>query len=203
MHDGDVSSQVSGAHGFQKQQCARAKEIGAVPILNAACKEDPAHLGRDFNAVNLDITDFDPHTDVKLTDLRNFVQGNLLEASSIFGAGQFGMVVLGEFLEHCVYDAARQVLRELHKVLRDDGFIATTFPLDDRPKGKQHAEKHLIVTVPGETGHDITVWHQTVWSDEMLVTLFAETSFKEVSRTPLRYGFGSDGGGWGLVLEKR
>lgn len=193
---------MSSAHTFQKKMCEDAIERGRVPILNAACKEDPAHLGRDFNAINLDITDYDPHTKTKLPDLKNYKQGDILEAGSLFEAGFFGSIVLGEFIEHCVYDAAAKALTELHKVLKSDGFMVLTFPLDARPKHVQHAKHHLVVTVEGDTGHDITVWHQTVWTDEMLTKLFEATGFKEASRTALHYGF-CVGGGWGITLEKR
>lgn len=194
---------MSGAHKFQRKLCQHAIEHNRVPILNAACKEDPAKLGLDYDAINLDITDYDPHTKVKLTDLKNYKQGNILEASSIFEPETFGMIVLGEFIEHCVFEAAAKALTELRAVLNGDGFMVLTFPLDSRPPGKQHAKHHLVVTVEGETGHDITVWHQTVWEDDMLAALFEETGFKETSRTKLHYGFCADRGGWGLTLEKR
>ena len=62
----------------------------------------------------------------------------------------------------------------------------------------------MKVWVEGETGHDITVWHQTWWTDEMLAELFAETGFEEIDRKMLGYGFVGHGDpeGWGITLVK-
>lgn len=186
---------------FQRNVCGLAVETKQTPILNAACKEDPAKLGKDFNAINFDLMDYDAHTKTKLKDLRNFVQGDILDAAEIFEAEFFGCIVLGEFIEHCVPSAALKALQELARVLKPDGFLALTFPLDGRPKERQHAKHHLKVYLEGESGHDITVWHQTVWTDEMLSKLFEEAGLKETRREELHYGFCE--GGWGITLEKR
>jgi len=176
------------------------------PILNVACKEDPAKLGKSFGATNLDIETFCTQTKTNLPQkVPNFINGNVLEMSSIFTPGFYKLIVVGEFIEHCVVHCAVQALTECHKVLSDDGLLVLTFPLDDRPPEQQHAADQLRVIVPGETGTDITVWHQTVWTDEMLGGLFLRTGFREIERQTLSYGFvgPKDPQGWGIILEKQ
>ena len=61
----------------------------------------------------------------------------------------------------------------------------------------------MKIWVTGETGADITVAHQTVWTDAMLEKLFAEIGFTEIKRTELHYGFiKHKPAGWGLLLAK-
>lgn len=196
------------AHEYQRSACefyCTGAGPDRLPILNAACKEDPAKIGHHFNAVNLDIWDFDEQTKKKLPEVvKNFVQGDVLDMQ--FEDGHFGVVVLGEFLEHCTIPAARRALFECRRVLADEGYLALTFPLDDRAPEAQHGKHLLKIIVEGETGHDITVWHQTVWEDEMLEGLLDDTGpWKVIQRRPLGYGFirgRRDPQGWGITLQK-
>ncbi len=191
---------MNAAHRWQRKGCEDAPK----PILNAACKEDPAHLGGDYGAINLDIWTFDEQTKIPLSQIPNFQQGDVLDMKA-FEDGHFGTIVLGEFLEHCVPAVAKVALLECKRVLKDDGRFVITFPLDGRPAKAQHAEKLLKVIVEGETGHDITVWHQTVWEEDMILPLFEECGFEVVSRESIPYGFISpkrDPEGWGYILKK-
>lgn len=197
------------AHGWQREQCKSARMDGLTSgtpfadfkILNIACKEDPAALGARFGAVNLDIQEYDPQTGTDLRKIPNFVHGNALELPEKW-TGLFHVVVLGEFIEHCVFDAARKALREAVRVARKDGKVVVTFPLDSRPPEAQHAPEEIRTLVEGETGHDITVCHQTVWTDMMLSRLFVEAGVREVLREPLVYEFLDTRRptGWGVVL---
>lgn len=189
------------AHTYQQNFCKN----GATPILNAACKEDPAKLGKLYGAFNLDIWDKCQHTNIDLRSLPNFVQGDVCNMT-MFEDEFFGTVVLGEFLEHCKVPAAARALKEVRRVLKPDGFVVVTFPLDPRPPERQHSKHHLKVYLEGESGEDFTVWHQTVWEDDMLVKLFEETGFQEVRRSALVYSFVGalrNPNGWGMVLEKK
>jgi len=190
---------MNAAHRWQRAGCEKA----AAPILNAACKEDPAKLGRDYNAINLDIWTFDEQTNKQLSEIPNFVNGNVMDMH--WDDGFFGTIVLGEFIEHCVPQAAEDALIECKRVLDDDGKLIITFPLDGRPKEVQHAARLLKVIVEGKTGHDITVWHQTVWEDNMINEMLERVGLKIVQRDPIGYGWvlpKRDPEGWGLVLKK-
>lgn len=188
-------------HTYQRTACEFRLAEG--PILNAACKEDPGGLSR-YGVTNFDICLVDEQTGRDLTKLPNFVHGSVLEASKHFAKHQFATIVLGEYIEHCVPNAVEATLLELRAILKDDGYLVITFPLDNRPAESQHAKHLLKVWWPGETGHDITVWHQTWWTDEMLVDLFAKTGFVEESRQVLGYGFVNHPApeGWGIMLRK-
>jgi SAM-dependent methyltransferase len=172
--------------------------------LNAACKEDPAHLGIKYNAINLDITDHCYFSNTDLKTLRNYVQGDVLNLRATFEEKHFPTIVLGEFLEHCVPAAAKQALISVREVLTDDGVLVVTYPLDDRPKEVQHALHMLVSTVEGDTGHDITTYHQTVWDAESLDALLKETGWVIEQKQPLHYGFlpGKNPGGYGMMLKK-
>jgi len=187
-------------HNYQREACAELRENGA--ILNAACKEDPGNLSQ-YGVINFDICELDEQTGKRLTDLPRFILGSVLKAADTFSEGQFAAVILGEYLEHCTMPAAIKSLEQMRYVLADDGVLVLTFPLDGRPKEKQHAKHLLKVWVEGETGHDITVWHQTVWTDEMLADLFKQTGFEVISREPLGYSFVNGyPQGWGVRLRK-
>ena len=95
------------AHVYQRTVCATARH----PILNAACKEDPACLGVKYNATNLDITDYCHFSNTDLKTLRNYIQGDVLNLRATFDAQFFPTIVLGEFLEHCVPSAAKRPRR--------------------------------------------------------------------------------------------
>lgn len=188
-------------HNFQRAICDRF----AGPILNAASKEDPAHLGDRFGATNLDIVTQDAFTKAILPNVcKNFVCGNVYDLADIFGPKHFGLIVLGEFLEHCVPGAALRALQACRVVLKDDGRVCVTFPLDERAPDLQHAKDLLFTVIEGETGHDIVSFHQTCWRDEMLVTLCLHAGFVIEERTEVHYGFVGDKSpqGWGLVLRK-
>jgi SAM-dependent methyltransferase len=182
---------IESYHQFQRDMLDR---YGVKPILNAACMGDTANLGKDYGAINTDIRTFDAHNGTDLTKLPNFC---LCDVTSMhFGSGTFGTVVLGEFLEHCVVAEAVRSFQEVYRVLTKEGKLILTFPLDDRPKKGQHDD---VLTV--EWAEGITSWHQTVWEDEMLLTLFGETGFQILCKQHLDYGFARRGG-WGIVLGK-
>lgn len=179
-------------HQFQR---TAVTQLGLKPIVNIACMHDPARLGADFGAINTDVRTYDAHSG---TDLKKSVP-NFLLCSAFdlpFEDKAFGVVVLGEYLEHCTREAAIKSLNQARRVMRDDGRLVLSFPLDDRPKDVQHAA-HLLV----EWSNGITAWHQTVWEDFMLEDIFRETKLDVVSRTKLEYGF-APRGGWGMVLKK-
>jgi ubiquinone/menaquinone biosynthesis C-methylase UbiE len=178
------------------------KELG--PILNAASKEDPGQIGAKTGAINLDICTFDEQTKTELKSIPNFVHGSVLDMSELYEDGHFRTVILGEFIEHAVYGAALQAMKECYRVLSDDGVLCLTFPLDDRPAEAQHAKHLLKVWVEGETGKDVVVWHQHVWEDDELKKLFEESGFVEIHRQQLGYGFvkGRKPEGWGVLLAK-
>lgn len=189
------------AHKFQINVCETAEQ----PILNVACKEDPAGLGERFNAINFDILDYDEFTSRDLKMVKNFKQGDALELASVFPAKSYPTIVLGEFLEHCVPSAAIKVLKQIHTVLQDDGIVVVTYPLDNRAPERQHGKDKLKVTVPGDSGHDITTWHQTVWDFEKVEILMSEVGFRIAKHQPLDYGFVKDTkpAGYGMVLKKK
>jgi len=188
-------------HQYQKAMVQDRVELG--PVLNAASKEDPANLSQ-FGVTNFDINTHCAMLNRDLRTLPNFVLGSVLEMSAHFKEGQFKTIVLGEYIEHCVPAVVKKSLLECKKVLSDDGMLILTFPLDARPPKSQHAERHLKVWLEGETGHDITVWHQTVWEDDMLEELFSETGWTVVKKDPVSYAFikGRNPQGWGILLEK-
>jgi ubiquinone/menaquinone biosynthesis C-methylase UbiE len=125
--------------------------------------------------------------------LPNFVQGDVMDMD--YEDGHFGTVVLGEFLEHCTFEAAEKSLRECVRVLKDDGKIVVTFPRDSRPPEQQHSKDKLVNWAEG-----ITSWHQTVWEDAMLEELFTKVGLVEESRTHLRLFCGHPH--LGMILRK-
>lgn len=167
-------------HQYQRHMC----QLLGGDILNVACKEDPAHLGTDFGAVNCDVNDYDPQEQLSLYDVPNFQVGDACELP--FDNESFDVVVAGEFLEHCPKDAALKALSEFSRVLNKNGHIVVTYPLDARPPEHQHAP-HLLVTWK----HGITSWHQSVWTDELLEPLLQELRLEElgVHRRDLDYSF--------------
>jgi SAM-dependent methyltransferase len=173
-------------------QRAKVEHFGGL-VLNIACKEDPACLGEDFGAINCDLHDFDPQEKLSLYEVKNFVVGDALDLP--FGDASFDTLVLGEFLEHCPFEAARTSLLECKRVMIPSGRIIVTVPLDGRPPEQQHAP-HLLSTWK----HGITSWHQTVWVDDLFEKLVGSVSLSEVSehRQELNYGFCR---GFGTVLQ--
>jgi SAM-dependent methyltransferase len=172
-----------------------ALAINKHPILNAACKENPAQLALQPGDVNLDVNDYDPQERISLYQIPNFVCGSLLNIP--FGDSHFGTVVLGEILEHCPTAAADRIMQEAKRVLQDEGRIEVSIPLDPRPPEVQ-LEPQLLITWEG----GITSWHQNVWSDDKFADLLARNGLEELPefRETLHYGFCS---GTGAVLRKK
>lgn len=186
-------------HRWQRNTVQRLVSEGFTPVLNVACKEDPACLA-DFGATNLDIQVGDPSQGItSLADVvPNFVNGDATKLSEYFQAGSFGLVMMGEMLEHLLLFRAIQVLSEVRKVLKDDGRLALSFPLDPRPFEAQHNPPVYTEFIPG-----CFASHITVWKDDLLAQLYAETGFREVHRDKLTYILGGIVlGGRGLILEK-
>lgn len=184
-------SQFEDRHAFQVRMCERYGK----PVINVACQEDPAFLGEKFDAVNVDMIEKDLHLeDVDYnSSLKNFVKA---DARSLpYENGSFKTVVLGEFLEHVTEDYARSVLAECARV--SSGVIVLTFPFDDRTPEEQHEPEKLYEPVPG-----YTTYHRTIWSDEMLASLFKKCGLVEVFRASLNYYFTKPLNGLGIVLKK-
>jgi SAM-dependent methyltransferase len=178
-------------HAYQREKA----ELLGNHILNVACKEDPARLGKDLGAINCDVNDFDPQENLSLYEVPNFQVGDACDLP--FGDKSFDVVVLGEFLEHCPYNAANLALYEAKRVLTSGGRIILTIPLDGRPKEVQHAPEHLVTWK-----HGITSWHQTVWEDALLAELLEEVGLEELPehREEFEYGFCR---GIGCVLRRK
>lgn len=184
-------------HRFQREKVQELHAQGFQPIINIASKEDPACLA-DFGAINVDITSEDASTGtVMVRDVPNFQQGDATNLVA-FKDGQFGLAVLGEFLEHCYFNKAVEALSEAKRVIRDDGRILLTFPRDPRPAEAQHNPPVTIEYTPGCWSH-----HVTVWKDDMLVELFKTVGLREVYRKHTHYVLGGIClSGLGLILEK-
>jgi SAM-dependent methyltransferase len=179
-------------HEYQRMVCEGAGR----PVLNTACKEDPARLGELFDAINLDINEFDPHTQVHgLASVKNFMVGDARALP--WKEPLFRCVVLGEILEHCTHTAALDILLEAARVLLPDGVICVTFPLDARPPEAQH-QRHLLV----QWDNGITSWHQTQWTDDLFFPLLREAGLRQLDRIPIDYPFlpGQAPQGWGYRL---
>ncbi len=184
------------AHVFQRN----AVSVAERPILNAACKEDPAKLSQ-YGVVNLDLLDFDPHTRTKLTSLRNFVHGSVTDLTTLFEPEHFKTIVLGVFLEHCSIPYGHEVLEEIYKALPVGGVLILTFPLDNRPAATQHGKQHLKILVGDEENPKFTTWHRTLWEGPELEELLHESRWKILTKETLHYGF-TKKGGYGIVAEK-
>jgi hypothetical protein len=185
-------------HQYQRSKAALFVEQGLTQVLNACSKEDPGKLGETFNATNLDICDFDIQEQISLYSIPNFVQASVLDMP--FANKSYKLVVLGEFLEHCSFAAAKAALLEVHRVLSDDGRVVVTVPLDPRPKHVQHLPHQLVTYVDaGEVV--ITSWHTAIWNPPEWNLLLAQSEFVELPehRQELQYGFCS---GFGAVLRK-
>lgn len=165
------------------------------PVLNVACKEDPARLAETYDAINCDVNDYDPQEQVSLYEIKNFQVGDACDLP--FGDHSFDTVVLGEFLEHCPREAALLALREARRVISPGGRIILSFPLDYREKEVQH-EPHLLVTWK----HGITSWHHAIWTPDRFDPLIAEAGLREVveDRRDIPYGW-CDGVGTVLVRK--
>lgn len=178
-------------HQYQRQM---VEQFSQPPVLNGACKECPSGIALADGDVNMDIQDFDPQEQLSLYDVPNFVQGSLLNIP--FPDKHFGTVVLGEFLEHCPFDSALLAMRETHRVLKSDGIVIVTIPLDPRPKEVQHPPHQLIEWEGGITSWHITVWHDDLWTKLLGLSRFVE--LKDL-RVQFNYGFCL---GFGAVLKK-
>ena len=179
-------------HQYQRRA---VQTVNKQPVLNGACKENPAQLALQPGDVNLDVNDYDPQERVSLYQIPNFICGSLLNIP--LGDSTFGTIVLGEILEHCPPASADRIMQEVKRVLRDDGRVVVTVPLVSRPPEVQH-EPHLLITWEG----GITSWHQTVWTDDKFTDLLERNGFEELPefRETLNYGFCS---GTGAILRKK
>lgn len=179
-------------HDYQRLKTSHFEELGLRPVLNGACKENNAQLALREGDVNLDVNDWDPQEKFSLYDLPNFVQASLLDIP--FPAKQFGVVVLGEILEHAPWHAALKIMQETRRVLKDDGRVVLTIPLDRREPEGQHEQ---MITWEG----GITNYHQTVWEPQLWNMLLSQSEFVELAehRQVLNYGFCE---GFGAVLRK-
>jgi SAM-dependent methyltransferase len=181
-------------HAFQRIACKDTPR----PILNAACKEDPAGLGSLYNATNMDISTFDPATNRDLRTIPNYVQGDATDMQ--FKDKMFGTVVLGEILEHCVESAALKILSETKRVLQDNGVIVVSYPLDGRKKEDQHGKNLIDQHKDGP----ITFWHQTVWDIPAFMGLLEKVGLEVTSQEELGYGFLlNKPAGYGFKLRKK
>jgi SAM-dependent methyltransferase len=179
-------------HHFQREKVKFFSNLK--PVLNAACKEDPGGLAQ-LGTINLDCCRVDKFTNCKLDErVPNFVLGSVFNMH-MFHDKQFGVVVLGEFLEHCTEAAARRAFLECKRVLQDEGRFVLTFPLDKRKPEEQHSKDLLF-----EWAEGITSYHQTVWDDVKLFSLYADCGFEEIERVEFNYGFAT---GFGLTLRKK
>jgi len=173
-------------------QRSSVSKYGGV-ILNVACKEDPAKLGQDFGAINCDVNDYDPQERISLYDVPNFQIGDACALP--FDDKSFDTLVMGEFLEHCPVEAAKQALSEAFRVLRSFGKLILTIPYDSRPPEVQHIPE-LLVTWK----HGITSWHQTVWTDDLFLPLLSGAGFSQLHSEPINYGFCN---GVGKILQAK
>lgn len=187
-----------GCYDYQRKICA---EYGGRNIINIASKEDPGKLSQ-YGCINVDLLDFDKHTGSDLTKLPNFVHGDALNLP--WKEPKFQLAVLGEFIEHCVRPCALRALSEAARVVLPGGYICVTYPLDPRAPGHQHAADKLDVWVAGETGHDITSWHQTVWESGWFDQMVQWCGLIEVHREQLEYSFvnHTPPQGYGVLLRK-
>ncbi len=179
-------------HQYQKLKTEHFESLGLRPVLNGGCKENPSGIACKTGDVNLDQQDFDPQEKISLYDVTNFVQGSLLDIP--FDDKHFGIVVLGEILEHAPISTAEMILKESREVLQDDGVVIVTVPLDSRPPEVQHEQ---MITWDG----GITNFHQTVWNPKLWKNLLELSGFEEIPEhhQELEYGFCK---GFGAVLRK-
>lgn len=184
-------------HGYQRRVC----ELGSRPIINIGCSHDPANLGRDFGAVNMDIaTSFLEHDFAR--DVPNFVQGHALDTKQ--PDGHYGTVILGELIEHMTYEAATRALEEAKRILIPGGLIGITWPMDRRPYADQCVDSGEVLTRPVETvpGSGVHRLHVTVWEDALFRRLVEDVGLSILNKTFLTYGIPGCETGWGAILWK-
>lgn len=179
----------------------RAAAMGTRPILNAACGPDPAGLGISFAATNMDMYAIDAMTGQHFGRNANFVLGSVFEIP--FPDQSYGTVVLGEFLEHCTFDAARKAVLEARRVLFPEGLLILTVPLDGRPVDEQRILDKDREKPQKAWEEGVTNFHQTWWSNRMLFNLADFCGFEEISRIPLVYALTAPISGWGMTWKKR
>ena len=173
-----------------------AARILGGPVLNAACAEDGSGLGDKFDATNLDIQIVDDATGHDHRTLKNFVHGSVLKMP--FERQTYKTVVLGEFLEHCTFDAAVAAITECRRVLFSGGYLAMTIPLDVEP-----LEEHTGTIAEYDSG--ITPYHQTLWSPKRMKSLIEKVAMVVTYKKSIIYPediFGDHPKvGWGIVLK--
>lgn len=163
-------------HTFQSTMCSRFDG----PVLNVASHDDPAFLGDKYGAINLDnTTKFNSGATVE--EVKNFVLGDAFALPEDW-TDRFGVVVLGEFLEHCIYDVAVLATKECVRVCKPGGVVVFTFPYDDRPPFEQHPPEECYECRPG-----FTSFHQTIWKDDILASLFKDCGLEEILRCSTTY----------------
>jgi len=126
-------------------------------VVNLACKEDPAKLGRDFGAFNVDLIEHDVQTNTDLTKLPNFHKYDIRELPKEWN-GKFSVAVLGDVIEHCTHEAAADVLISAADVAET---IVVTLPFDNRTPEEQHSSENLF-----EIGDGCYSYHVHNWEEE-------------------------------------
>jgi predicted SAM-dependent methyltransferase len=161
-------------------QRSRAKELGlGKSVLNVGCKEDPANLSYEVaNITNLDLMDYDIHTDTHLKTLRNFIQADFLTWTP---DKQYEVLILGEFLEHCDLKRFHETIHKCYEVLAPEGRLIITTPYDPRKKEGQHDREDKYF----EIREGIVSWHVLLITEEMLRTALTDAGFRidEYDRT--------------------
>jgi SAM-dependent methyltransferase len=196
----DINDVFSEAHAYPgiyvnyEFQRKMVRRLGG-KVLNAACADDPAHLG-DIGATNLDIQTLEGHTGHDFSKCKNFVHGSVLKMP--FPDESYDVVVLGEFIEHCKMEKAVEALLECRRVVKSGGHIVLTFPLDARSVDEQRGTN----VWPQEYDPGITCAHQTWWTRPMQAELRRRTKLIEIGRAYLLYVLTVPLGGFGLVWTR-
>jgi hypothetical protein len=138
---------------YQREQVEKYRGDGKV--VNLACKEDPAKLGRDFGAVNVDVLEYDVQTNTNLVrDVVNFHRLDIQDLPEEW-TNAFSVAVLGDVLEHCIEDAALRILMEARRVAE---YIVITLPFDTRTPEEQHAAEANFKVSEGCYSYHVRDW---------------------------------------------
>lgn len=166
-----------------------------LPLANFGSKEDPADLGRLVGATNIDVETYDHQIGYDLTTVRNFVNASVFDLP--FDDDHFASGVLGDLLEHCYFEPAVKMFKELRRVIRPGGPLMLTFPLDPRPPEQQHADPKCLYELeePGTF-----TYHVKVWDTFELNRLFNETGWDCTGSVELQYGNLCPG--WAIYLRR-
>lgn len=123
-------------------------------VVNLASKEDPAKLGRDFGAINVDYLEYDVQTNTDLRALTNFHRADIRELPKEW-ENRFSVAVLGDVLEHCLDEAAEEVLTSAAAVAET---LVVTLPFDDRTPEEQHPGENLFEISDGCYSYHVRNW---------------------------------------------